>query len=131
MPTTADPSDWWSLKPLQSPSIPLDRTNPIDAFIDEKLRESSLVRSPQANPRERLRRLYYDLIGLPPSPEDVQRFVDDPGESNYLRIVDELLESPVTESVGLVIGSIRFILQIRTVMSMMWGGMRHGRFAIT
>lgn len=94
MPTNADPSDWWSLKPLQSPSIPLDRTNPIDAFIDEKLRESSLVRSPQANPRERLRRLYYDLIGLPPSPEDVQRFVDDPGESNYLRIVDELLESP-------------------------------------
>lgn len=94
MPTTTDPMDWWSLKPLQSPSIPLDRTNPIDAFIDEKLRESSLVRSPQANPRERLRRLYYDLIGLPPSPEDVQRFVDDPGESNYLRIVDELLESP-------------------------------------
>ncbi len=59
MPTTTDPMDWWSLKPLQSPDIPLDRTNPIDAFIDKRLREASLVRSPVANPRERLRRLYY------------------------------------------------------------------------
>jgi hypothetical protein len=94
MPTAMDPLDWWSLKPLHAIAIPLDRSNPIDAFVDEKLHEVSLARSPLASPRDRLRRLYYDLIGLPPSPEEMQRFIDAPDESSYVRIVDELLESP-------------------------------------
>jgi hypothetical protein len=93
-PTTIDPRDWWSLKPLHPPAIPLNRTNPIDAFIEAKLHENGLVSSAIASPRERLRRLYYDLIGLPPSSQEMQRFLDAPDESNYLRIVDQLLESP-------------------------------------
>jgi hypothetical protein len=93
-PLTIAPRDWWSLRPLNPPSIPLNRTNPIDAFIEEKLNEKGLVLSPIASPRERLRRLYYDLIGLPPSPVEMQRFLDAPDESNYLRIVDQLLDSP-------------------------------------
>jgi hypothetical protein len=95
-PRLSDSNDWWSLRPLSSPAVPTiaDVANPIDAFIDEKLAAKGLGRSPMASARERIRRLYFDLIGLPPSPEETQAFVDDPSQTAYESIVDRLLSSP-------------------------------------
>jgi hypothetical protein len=98
--------DWWSLKPLVSPEVPklmsdnaagttLDvPLHPIDAFIQEKLRERKLEPSPAADRRTLIRRLYYDLHGLPPTMADVNAFVNDLDSQAYERLVDKLLESP-------------------------------------
>lgn len=93
-PRLSDDTDWWSLKPLIAPEVPRQAGNPIDAFIDTKLQSLGLVRSPQATPSERIRRLYFDLVGLPPSPEQTRAFLDDPSQVNYESIVDQLLDSP-------------------------------------
>ena len=77
----ASSTDWWSLKPLARPAVPqiANRqspiTNPIDAFIRAKLSEKNLAPAPEAEPRLLIRRLYFDLIGLPPKPEEVEAFV--------------------------------------------------------
>jgi hypothetical protein len=68
--------------------------SPIDAFILEKLAEQGLRPSPPASPAKRLRRVYLDLIGLPPSPEEVDAFLADPSTEHYERIVEKLLSSP-------------------------------------
>jgi len=73
-------SDWWSLKSLVRPSLPAIGSqqsaiaNPIDQFITAKLREKGLQPSPEADARTLIRRLHFDLIGLPPSPEEVEGF---------------------------------------------------------
>ncbi|MCP4189190.1 MAG: DUF1553 domain-containing protein [Planctomycetaceae bacterium] len=93
--------DWWSLQALQQPAVPeLDaagqswaRTS-IDAFIYQTLRQESMLPAPEADRRTLIRRLYFDLIGLPPSPEAVDRFVKDDRPGAYQHVVDELLESP-------------------------------------
>ncbi|MFM2097327.1 MAG: hypothetical protein RIS70_4451, partial [Planctomycetota bacterium] len=93
--------DWWSLKSLQRPEPPAiakeDTSfarNPIDAFVLSKLREQKLRPSPQADRRTLIRRLYFDLLGLPPSPEAIERFVSDRDPEAYSRLVDALLEQP-------------------------------------
>ncbi len=104
----ADRTDWWSFKPLVKPAIPNVRKpgaeirNPIDAFIVAKLGELGLVQSPEADPRTLVRRLSYDLTGLPPTPGEVDSFVRDAraGSSPVIRdstlegLVDSLLASP-------------------------------------
>ena len=65
----------WSLKPLTKPTVPASSGHPIDAFIDAKLAEKNLRRSPPADPRTLIRRLSFDLTGLPPTPEEVEVFV--------------------------------------------------------
>jgi hypothetical protein len=90
--------DWWSLQPLQSvqpPQIePSDWAhNEVDLFVLKKLRDAQLEPSPQANPRSLIRRLHFDLNGLPPSPEAVAGFVADPSEKAYGQLVDDLLAS--------------------------------------
>ncbi len=114
--------DWWSLKPLVAPAVPGEPTlHPVDAFIGAKLAESGLSASSEATPRELIRRLYFDLTGLPPAPDDVVRFEADPSEAAYLQLVDQLLASPRYGSGGLVTGSTRSTLQTRTATSTMWG----------
>ena len=68
--------------------------SPIDLFVLRRLKESSLVPSPQANPEVLLRRLYFDLTGLPPSPAEVDAFVSDSSDVRYQEVVDELLHRP-------------------------------------
>ncbi len=68
--------------------------NPIDAFILAPLEARGIEPSPEADRRTLIRRLGLDLIGLPPSPEEVDRFVADTDEGAYERLVDHLLESP-------------------------------------
>lgn len=99
----ADKYDWWSLRPLVRTAVPeFDQAgngqfpvvSPIDAFLLAKLREKGLSPSPRADRRTLVRRVYFDLIGLPPTPAEVESFVDDPDPNAYVRLVDSLLDSP-------------------------------------
>lgn len=93
---------WWSLRPLRHPRVmsltpglsPPHPLNPIDAFVGQKLAEQRLTPAPSADRRTLIRRVVFDLIGLPPSPEDVEEFIADPREDAYERLVDRLLASP-------------------------------------
>lgn len=84
----------WSLEPLVSPAVPGNELNPIDGFIHAKLAERNLSPSPKAARVTLIRRLYYDLIGLPPAPEAVEAFVADSSPAAYENLVDRLLASP-------------------------------------
>ncbi|MBX3179248.1 MAG: PSD1 domain-containing protein [Candidatus Hydrogenedentes bacterium] len=84
----------WSWLPLAAPPIPGDAENPIDAFIGAKLAESGIAPSPEADRRVLIRRVYHDLVGLPPSPEEVDAFCNDPDPEAWEKLVDRLLDSP-------------------------------------
>lgn len=94
-------SDWWSLKAIHKPPLPTLTAEqlrwvrtPVDAFVLAKLQEHQLSPSPEADRRTLIRRLSFDLIGLPPKPEDVDAFVSDRDPQAYERLVDRLLDSP-------------------------------------
>jgi hypothetical protein len=91
-----DPTDWWSLRRLQRPKIPgqADEDKAIDAFVRRQLRRKGLSPTPEADRRTLIRRLYYDLHGLPPTPEDVSNFLVDADPKAYEKLVDRLLNSP-------------------------------------
>ena len=89
----------WSLVPLVKPAVPDGAANQIDAFIRAKLVEKKLAPSPEADRRTLIRRLNYDLTGLPPTTEEVEAFIHESNESNasresYAKLVDKLLASP-------------------------------------
>lgn len=90
--------DWWSLQPLQRampPDVKSDWVrNNIDQFIYDKLATNRLQPSPEADRRILIRRLSYDLTGLPPTPKEVDQFVNDDSKDAYERLVDRLLDSP-------------------------------------
>ncbi len=97
-PTRAGP-DWWSLQPLKQPSIPSAPNpqwplNPIDAFVLQRLESGKLHPSPVAERQVLLRRLCFDLIGLPPTPEETAEFAADDRPGAYERLVERLLSSP-------------------------------------
>jgi len=89
---------WAYIKPLR-PSLP-DVSNPawvrneIDAFILARLEKEGLRPSPEADKTTLIRRVYLDLIGLPPSPQDVDAFLGDQSPTAYEKLVDRLLASP-------------------------------------
>ncbi|MEM7477951.1 MAG: PSD1 and planctomycete cytochrome C domain-containing protein [Planctomycetota bacterium] len=68
--------------------------NLVDHFISAKLSEVALAPAPEAEPRNLVRRLYFDIIGLPPTPEEVDSFVNNPSDARYEALVDQLLKSP-------------------------------------
>src|SRR5207245_3671093 len=80
-----DAKPHWSLAPLVKPSLPGKSKNPIDAFIHAKLEEKHLTPSAEADRRTLIRRVTYDLTGLPPTPEDVTAFVSGMYERAYER----------------------------------------------
>ena len=93
---------WWSLQPVQSPEIPpaiqgTSSDQPIDRFVSSRLDQAGLNRSASADGRTLIRRLNLVLVGLPPTPSQVDQFVDDyahdPRQA-YARAVDRLLSSP-------------------------------------
>lgn len=95
----ASSSDHWSFKPVTRPAPPQTSTrkwarNDIDRFILSRLDQENLKPSPETDRVSWLRRVYFDLIGLPPSPEQVDAFVKDRRRDAYERVVDELLASP-------------------------------------
>jgi hypothetical protein len=92
----------WSFQPRQAPhppafSEPSDRgwlQNEIDAFVLERLKTADLQPAPEASRPALIRRLYFNLVGLPPTPTEVEAFVNDPSPQAYETIVDRLLASP-------------------------------------
>lgn len=93
-----EPAKWWSLVRLRGPAVPYLEDawvkTPVDAFVLAKLREKGLKPSTEADRRTLIRRLTYDLHGLPPSAEEVDAFVADPSANAYEKLVDRLLASP-------------------------------------
>ncbi len=91
--------DWWSLRPVRSSAPPLVKCaswprNPIDRFILAKLEARGLSPSPEADRRTLIRRVTFDLTGLPPTPDEVATFLGDKRPDAYERLVDRLLASP-------------------------------------
>ena len=96
---SADKSDWWSFKPASRPAVPKTKNarwarNEIDQFILAKLEQQKLEPSPEADRRTLIRRLSFDLIGLPPTPEEVGQFLNDKSPTAYENLADRLLASP-------------------------------------
>ncbi|MFM7163543.1 MAG: DUF1549 domain-containing protein, partial [Planctomycetaceae bacterium] len=92
---------WWSLLPLRGPAIPAVPAgwekrvrNPVDAFALSRLAAEGLSPNPEADRVTLIRRLSFDLIGLPPTLAEIERFVNDPAPDAYEQLVDRLLESP-------------------------------------
>lgn len=92
--------DLWSLKPLRQMDPPIlaqgpgEVRHPIDRFILARLRKEGLHPSPEADRRTLARRVSFDLIGLPPSAEEMEAFLNDATPGAYERLVDRLLNSP-------------------------------------
>jgi mono/diheme cytochrome c family protein len=98
-PDNAENAVHWAFIPPQRPPIPEVKNrawarNPIDAFILHRLEQEGLSPSPEAPKETLVRRLYLDLIGLPPTPEEVDAFLKDTRPDAYERLVDKLLDSP-------------------------------------
>jgi len=97
-----DDFDWWSLRPVIDHEPPVFSDDaaarwirtPIDAFVLAKLREKSLSPSPEVDRRTMIRRVTFDLTGLPPTPEEIELFVHDASPGAYESLVDRLLGSP-------------------------------------
>jgi cytochrome c553 len=94
----AGPS-WWSFKKVVRPPVPSIKNtaaakNPIDAFIGAKLQQNGLQPAPAADRQTLVRRAYFDLHGLPPTPEQVDQFVKDEAPDAYEKLIDGLLASP-------------------------------------
>ena len=93
--SAVNPADWWSFKPLVRPAIPGPKSeNPIDRFIVAKLHANGLKPSPPADKRTLLRRVTFDLIGLPPTPDEFAAFLKDNSPDAYEKVVERLLASP-------------------------------------
>ena len=100
-PAHMDPANLWSLQPIaraKPPKVPGDAAGwirtPIDAFVLERLGEHGLSPSEQADRVTLIRRVTLDMLGLPPSPEEVREFVSDTSDDAYERLVDRVLASP-------------------------------------
>ena len=87
---TATDKQWWAFQPVKAPLGPIS----IDALLLAKLKPKGLTLSPPATPREQVRRLYFDLWGLPPSPDDVAAFEHTRTDAAWAQLVDKLLASP-------------------------------------
>ncbi|WP_273443736.1 PSD1 and planctomycete cytochrome C domain-containing protein [Neolewinella agarilytica] len=83
----------WAYVRPELPAIPAGAEHPVDAFVGKTLLAKGLSAAPAAAPTTLIRRLYLDLIGLPPSPEVSRAFADNPTEEAYQQVIDELLAS--------------------------------------
>lgn len=91
--------DLWAFYPLQEVEVPWKAVgeqdaHPIDAFIQQKLKEEGIKPASKADKRTLIRRATYDLIGLPPTPEEVDDFLADNSPDAYEKLIERLLESP-------------------------------------
>ncbi len=84
---------WWAFRPLQT-VVPPDVHNPIDGFVRQAQQARGLKPNRPAGKERLIRRAYFDLIGLPPTEEQIDSFVNDPSPKAFEKVVDELLASP-------------------------------------
>ncbi|WKN44695.1 PSD1 and planctomycete cytochrome C domain-containing protein [Tunicatimonas pelagia] len=92
------PEDLWGFQPVQDYAVPKDYLtesgHPVDAFIQRKLGEYAIEPAPPADKPTLIRRATFDLTGLPPTPEEVNAFVNDSSPDAYEKLIDRLLASP-------------------------------------
>ena len=98
-PFTDEDRTWWALQPVTRPTIPViqDSTwarNDVDRFVLSRMLVEELSPAPAADRTSLARRLYFDVTGLPPTPEQVAAFVNDKSPDAYEQLVDRLLASP-------------------------------------
>ena len=91
--------DWWSFQPINRPAPPklsqFDQpVNPIDAFVLASLERANMTPAPKADRRVLIRRLFVDLIGIPPSEQQIKDFLDDPSPDAIDNVIDRLLAMP-------------------------------------
>jgi hypothetical protein len=91
--------DLWSFQPVRKTKPPTIKSvcsgeNPIDAYVDARRQAAGIGAIPLADRRILIRRLSFDLIGLPPTPEEVSAFLNDESPTAYEKVVDRLLASP-------------------------------------
>lgn len=96
---TTDGKSWWAFQPVLRPALPAVTDdqwarNGIDRFVLARLQSSGLKPSPEAGRRTLIRRLKFDLHGLPPSPNEIDQFLNDQSADAYEKLVERLLESP-------------------------------------
>ena len=88
-----DPKNLWAYQPVKRPATPMDSANPIDAFINARI-PNGLKPAPEADRLSLIRRATFDLTGLPPTPEEIESFVNDIELNAYKRLIERLLASP-------------------------------------
>jgi hypothetical protein len=98
-PSTEPDRPHWAFQPMRRPAVPVPKdsshvANAIDAFVAMRLESKGLYLSPPATRRELLRRVYFDLIGLPPTPQELDAFEKDDRPQAFEEVVDRLLASP-------------------------------------
>ncbi len=91
--------EWWAIQPLKNPEVPSTAndtwsTNSIDEFVLRRLNEKNMKPAPEASREQLLRRVYFDLIGLPPTPREIQDFLNDSSPEAWEHLVDRLLADP-------------------------------------
>lgn len=120
---TPEERAWWAFQPLRRPEVPqvqsqqLVRT-PIDAFLLQTLERNGLTFSPEADKATLVRRAYLDLLGLPPTVEEVDQFVQDDSAGAWERLIERLLESPRYGEHGGGSGWTWRVMRIRTGLRM-------------
>jgi len=88
-----DPKNLWAYQSVKRPTTPMDSANPIDAFINVRM-PNGLKPAPEADLLTLIRRATFDLTGLPPTPEEIESFVNDIEPDAYKRLIERLLASP-------------------------------------
>ncbi len=91
--------DWWAFEPVTRPAVPVSAgdnwsRNPIDRFVLARLRAEGLTPAPRAEEAILVRRLYFDLIGLPPTPEELDAYFNNASADPWAALVDRLLADP-------------------------------------
>ncbi len=91
---------WWAFQPVHVVALPVVDSpaykivNPIDRFVSVKLQQERLPQSPEATQHELARRIYFNLHGLPPTPEELQTFIQDKAPDAVERLINKLLDNP-------------------------------------
>ncbi|MES2737829.1 MAG: PSD1 and planctomycete cytochrome C domain-containing protein [Verrucomicrobiota bacterium] len=93
---TEEERAWWSFQPIRRSPVPPMKGpgNAVDAFVQAQLAQAKLAPAPEADRVTLIRRAFFDLIGLPPTTEQVQAFARDTRPDAYARLIDDLLQSP-------------------------------------
>ena len=94
-----EPAAWWSFRKPVKAALPAVKSaswvrNPIDAFILRKLEDAGVAPAPEAAKRTLARRVYYDLVGMPPTVDELNAFLADSSPRAYEALVDNLLDDP-------------------------------------
>jgi mono/diheme cytochrome c family protein len=87
-------TQWWAFRPVKRPAVPSVEMHPIDAFVSQRQKALGVRPVACADRKSLIRRAYADLHGLPPTPEEVATFVNDPSSNAFENLVDRLLDSP-------------------------------------